>query len=134
MIVRKTVELQQLHGEFEQISAAVQEAKKKPAASSSSKASGGKGKVGGKKTVSKRKVVDSSASRGQETAAGGDEGEDNATTSAASSGFSGWLPTSIDSVRESVMGAAEYAFERRAYVLFPVVAAIFHFYGDYASV
>jgi hypothetical protein len=120
MIVRKTVAMEELSQELEQITSDIQEAKKKPAAP---KATKGKGV---KKGASKRKTVDSagSSTRSNKETNPGEEPSAPAQPS--------WLD--LNNLGQTVVTAAEYAFERRGYVLFPAAVLLFHLYGDYASV
>lgn len=110
--------MEELNRDFDQIASEIQEAKKKPAAPKTVKGKGVK-KAGGK-----RKSTESSgSSKNRETEAGDDEG-------AAAK------PSMLDfsNLTEKATAAVEYAFEQRAYALFPLAVALFHFYGDYASV
>jgi Skp family chaperone for outer membrane proteins len=121
MIASKNVELEQLQQEFEDLTAQLQEASKKKSspAKTSAKAKTGK-KTGGKKRAS---VESSSASASpRETATS----EDEAAPASVLDMFSGALQT--------VVSSGEYLFEKRAYILFPAVVAVFHIYGEYASV
>jgi Tfp pilus assembly protein FimV len=124
MIVSKTVELEQLQQEFQELTAQLQEASKKKSspAKTSAKAKTGK-KTGGKKRTSTESSSASSSSA-RETAP---SGEDEPAPPASMLGmFSGALQTALSS--------GEYLFEKRAYILFPAAIAVFHIYGEYASV
>lgn len=117
MIVSKTVALEQVQQEFDAIVAQVQEAKKKPAAKT------GKAK-GTKKSVAPKKKLSNAGSRSRETIAS----EEEAAAEAAPQS------SMLTDLTEKAAAAWEVVKEKRAYVLFPLAAAVIYVFGDYASV
>ena len=117
-IVSKTVVMQQLQQEFDEISEAIQDIKKK----ASAKPAASKSKTGGKKVGGKKVAKASSSGRGAKETTEAEEEE------------ASQQPSVFTTALQYGMMAGGFLAEKRAYVLFPAVVALIHVYGEFASV